>query len=479
MSATSCIQDKQLGVNVVVETIPGPDGYNRIYSAKPDGYTIGIADPVSKKSGFTSFDQVKASAQPVRVAAVGVAAPLVQMILLSEAAGLKTASVNFRTPGDVIFGVVRGDADVGHLGAQLWMKHIEAGSVTPLLIAADQFHCRPRRRGHRHHPRRHRIRRPDHRGATLHLCSIYLSDGLDLVAVIIGFLVVSEAIGYLFQRRQQGGIVALPGASRATLEWRAFLRAMREPLRYPMTVIRSSAIGTPIGAVPGVGGVVARFFSYNMAYAASKEKDQYGKGSVEGLIAAEAAVDAKEGGILLPTVVFGIPGNGETAPVLARAVTGAGLTRDESEDDVPLKVTARDELGWSVIARAVAVTAGLFLAAVLFGIVIGLTLATFAILRLHMKVPLRHAGLAAGGLVRSHRDRLLVCAREHPDALPPREAGAEECRQIHRPRRTARDQVHSRDRPEGVLGVPGVLCAVPDVGRTGPLLSDRSARVPA
>ena len=147
--------------------------------------------------------------------------------------------------------------------------------------------------------------------------STYLTDGLDLVAVIIGLLVVSEAIGYLFQSRQQGGIVALPGSSRATLEWKLFLRAMLEPLRYPVTVIRSSAIGTLIGAVPGVGGVVAQFFSYNMAYAASKEQNLYGKGSVEGLIAAEAAVDAKEGGILLPTVVFGIPGNGEMALVLA------------------------------------------------------------------------------------------------------------------------------------------------------------------
>ena len=135
------------------------------------------------------------------------------------------------------------------------------------------------------------------------------------MAGIIGLLVVSEAIGYLFQSRQQGGLVALPGSSRATLEWKLFLRAMLEPLRYPVTVIRSSAIGTLIGAVPGVGGVVAQF--YNMAYAASKEQNLYGKGSVEGLIAAEAAVDAKEGGIPLPTVDFGIPGNGEMALVLA------------------------------------------------------------------------------------------------------------------------------------------------------------------
>jgi putative tricarboxylic transport membrane protein len=147
--------------------------------------------------------------------------------------------------------------------------------------------------------------------------STYLSDGLDIVAVIIGLLVVSEAIGYVFESRQQTEKAAAPVATGLRLEWSAFMRAMLEPLRYPITLIRSSAIGTLIGAVPGVGGVVAQFFSYNMAYAASKEQDKYGKGSIEGLIAAEAAVDAKEGGILLPTVVFGIPGNGEMALVLA------------------------------------------------------------------------------------------------------------------------------------------------------------------
>jgi putative tricarboxylic transport membrane protein len=147
--------------------------------------------------------------------------------------------------------------------------------------------------------------------------SSYLVDGLDLVVVILGLLVISEAIGYLFLSRQQAGVGTMSETTRTRMEWRRFVRAMVEPLRYPSTVIRSSAIGTIIGAVPGVGGVVAQFFSYNMAYAASKEQHLYGKGSVEGLVAAEAAVDAKEGGILLPTVVFGIPGNGEMALVLA------------------------------------------------------------------------------------------------------------------------------------------------------------------
>lgn len=81
--------------------------------------------------------------------------------------------------------------------------------------------------------------------------------------------------------------------------------------------------------------------------------------------------------------------------VLVRAVMGADLARDESEDDVPLKLGERDEIGWILLLRAVAVMAGLFLAIMLLGVVIGLTLATFAILRLHMQVPLRLAALLA------------------------------------------------------------------------------------
>jgi putative tricarboxylic transport membrane protein len=192
--------------------------------------------------------------------------------------------------------------------------------------------------------------------------STYLSDGLDVVAVIIGLLVVSEAIGYLFQGRGQSSVVSAPAASRMHLEWSSFLRAMLEPLRYPITVLRSSVIGTLIGAVPGVGGVVAQFFSYNMAYAASKEKEQYGSGSVEGLIAAEAAVDAKEGGILLPTVVFGIPGNGEMAIVLAAWMIH-GLQPG------PFFLETHSHLVWALIL-------GLFLANVL---ATGMTLACCSI----------------------------------------------------------------------------------------------------
>ena len=88
----------------------------------------------SKKSGSTSFDQVKKASEPSRLATFGVSAPLIQMIILSEATKIKLTSVNFRTPADVAFGLVRGDVDLANLGIQLWLKHIQAGNAVPFLL---------------------------------------------------------------------------------------------------------------------------------------------------------------------------------------------------------------------------------------------------------------------------------------------------------------------------------------------------------
>ena len=68
--------------------------------------------------------------------------------------------------------------------------------------------------------------------------------------------------------------------------------------------------------LPGVGGAVAAFISYAIAKRTSKHSELFGKGNVEGIIAAEVANDAKEGGSLLPTVAFGIPGSPDMAIVL-------------------------------------------------------------------------------------------------------------------------------------------------------------------
>jgi putative tricarboxylic transport membrane protein len=80
--------------------------------------------------------------------------------------------------------------------------------------------------------------------------------------------------------------------------------------------LRSCAIGFGLGVIPGIGGVVASFMAYGAAVQTSKNPERFGKGAIEGVIAVESANDAKEGGNLLPTLAFGIPGNSAMAVLL-------------------------------------------------------------------------------------------------------------------------------------------------------------------
>ena len=83
--------------------------------------------------------------------------------------------------------------------------------------------------------------------------------------------------------------------------------------RHWPVLLRGSLIGTVIGAIPGLGGTVAAFLSYSSTAQTAKDRDTFGKGNIKGVIAPEAANNAKDGGSLIPTVAFGIPGSAETA----------------------------------------------------------------------------------------------------------------------------------------------------------------------
>jgi TctA family transporter len=88
-------------------------------------------------------------------------------------------------------------------------------------------------------------------------------------------------------------------------------------LRYPGLLLRCSLLGTAIGAVPGIGGTVASFVAYGHAMQTAKPPSRFGEGDIRGVIAPEAAHDAKDGGSLLPTLAFGIPGSEGTVLLLA------------------------------------------------------------------------------------------------------------------------------------------------------------------
>ena len=86
------------------------------------------------------------------------------------------------------------------------------------------------------------------------------------------------------------------------------------------TILRSSGIGTFIGILPAEGSTVAAIMGYNEARRWSKNKDQFGKGSPEGIVGPEAANNSAAGGAMVPTLALGIPGSGSTALILAALI---------------------------------------------------------------------------------------------------------------------------------------------------------------
>jgi putative tricarboxylic transport membrane protein len=142
--------------------------------------------------------------------------------------------------------------------------------------------------------------------------SFYLWDGVNIVPALIGLFAGAEILA-LYGR---GTSVAEQGVAEGHVarvladpsEPVTFWDGVAATFRHWFLVIRSSLIGTIVGVIPGVGGAVSGFLAYSHAKQSSKTPERFGKGAIEGVISAEAANDAKEGGSLLPTVAFGIPG---------------------------------------------------------------------------------------------------------------------------------------------------------------------------
>jgi len=128
-----------------------------------------------------------------------------------------------------------------------------------------------------------------------------LFDGVPLVPLIIGLFAFPEVYNLLQKNRPistTGRLV--PGGLR---------RGAVSVLRNPITLLRSSLIGTAVGIVPGVGGSVAPWIAYSVEKQASDDPDSFGKGNVLGVIAPEASNDSKDGGAMMPLLAFGIPGS--------------------------------------------------------------------------------------------------------------------------------------------------------------------------
>lgn len=147
--------------------------------------------------------------------------------------------------------------------------------------------------------------------------SVYLIDGMPIIPALIGFLALSELILRLEHR-----ITQLPEAGK--LDFGRILVGVAMVPRRIISLIRSSVIGIFIGAIPGVGATVGSLISYETARRFSRHPDNFGKGEPDGVIAAEAANNASEGGAMATMLALGIPGGAATA-ILIGALTIQGI----------------------------------------------------------------------------------------------------------------------------------------------------------
>ncbi len=148
-----------------------------------------------------------------------------------------------------------------------------------------------------------------------------LSDGLPIAAIAIGTMAVPEIIVQIVSGRTKPKDTPVGEESLNPEDRRV---SLSEFVALRFVLARSAAIGTFIGALPGLGSSVAAFMSYGLAKRFSKKPDLFGKGSHEGVAATEAANSAVNGANLIPLLTLGIPGN-ITAALLVGAFIVHGV----------------------------------------------------------------------------------------------------------------------------------------------------------
>ncbi len=144
-----------------------------------------------------------------------------------------------------------------------------------------------------------------------------LRAGIPLLPMLIGVYALPEIL-FAIEKKSTGAIKQVVSSREGG---RLTFQEFRESFR---TICRSTVIGTGIGMVPGVGQVVAAFMGYAAAKDASKTPEEFGKGKLEGVAAAEAANNAVNGPTMVPLLTLGIPGDNITV-ILIGAFIAQGL----------------------------------------------------------------------------------------------------------------------------------------------------------
>jgi putative tricarboxylic transport membrane protein len=138
--------------------------------------------------------------------------------------------------------------------------------------------------------------------------NIELMNGLEMIPIMIGAFALAEVLNQVTDKHKD-----LNMSNKVSLETIKIV----ELIKHKWVLLKSAVIGTVIGILPGTGGSIAPIVSYGEAMRTSKNKENFGQGEEEGVVAPEAANNAAAGGAMIPTLVLGIPGSPTTAIILA------------------------------------------------------------------------------------------------------------------------------------------------------------------
>jgi putative tricarboxylic transport membrane protein len=139
--------------------------------------------------------------------------------------------------------------------------------------------------------------------------NIELLGGIGLIPLMIGMFAVSEIIRFVVNMEPELAIIDKPIGN-------VFKGMWGLAVKYPLQILRGSALGTLIGALPGAGADIAAWMSYAMSKRLSKEPEKFGTGHVEGIVESGSANNSALAGAWIPALVFGIPGDSITAIVI-------------------------------------------------------------------------------------------------------------------------------------------------------------------
>ncbi len=202
-----------------------------------------------------------------------------------------------------------------------------------------------------------------------------LAGGLQLVPALVGAFGFAELLTAIKERQLPVKISAFD----------TVIPRLKDITQYWRTILRSGLIGTGVGIVPGVGEDVAAWSSYAAAKRASKEKALFGKGSIEGLMAAETGDNACVPGAIIPVLTLAIPGSAPAAVLMAAMII-------HGVKPGPMIMIENPQFVYDVVAMMLFATIGILL----YGLV--LTKALIQVLRVpqHFIVPIIFVLCAVG-----------------------------------------------------------------------------------